>query len=246
VGFFEKDTMLELLRPAAVIATIFLIEKAPAEHSTKIVIGVVAIFLLALLDFLLRKGARFHRVRHYWHPISEFEGIWLQRVDNVRPYSIACIDYDGDGRWKYYGVGYDPDFKPAAKWTTSSMPHKTAGTSWFFAGDAETLEFNPRLQNYKGSGRGYVVPIINLPAEKLWDRTDQLDGQVVDLRIDQKDEVYGISLYRAKKPPSNDRLPLLEEIMKMSSDKVRQMFIELKIPLLSETPAAPPHPISGT
>jgi hypothetical protein len=228
MGFFEKETVLELLRPAAVIATIFLIESTSVEHSTKVVIGVIAIFFLAALDFVLRKGAKFSWLRHHWYKISRFEGLWLQRVGNLRPYSIAWIDYDADGRWLYYGIGYNAAFEPTAEWHTTSWNNPAATDKfWYFSGEAELIKYDRKLHKTDRVSRGDVIPIIYLRKD-----SDKLNGEVIDLRVGRANEVFDISLFPAHKQSA---VPAafrgLEDFKKMTAEQLRQLFADNNVPL---------------
>lgn len=236
MGFFERETVLELLRPTAVIGTIYLIEHFGTDHTAKTIAGILAILLLAMFDYLLRKGAHFRPLRRRWYPLSRLEGVWLQRVDNARPYSIACIKYEANGRWRYYGIAYDRDFNPAARWSTTSIIHSKSTNAWHFAGDAEMLQFNQSMKKYVGLNRGYVVPILDLPDHETWAKADCLDGKVIDLKVDQKDDVFGVTLYRANpdKLRGNGKLPLRDDIQKLSAAEVEQILVDANVPMVDK------------
>lgn len=244
MAFAEKETILELLRPTMVIVALTAIETAPQallgynEHHVKIAVGVFCIVMMAGLDFALRKGTNIWKgIRHVVYPISRFEGVWFQRVGNKRPYSMAAIEYDTDGRWIYHGVGFDENFEPAAEWMTFSMKLPSNKRNWYFAGDAETLTPNRILKNFERQSKGYVVPIIDLPDEAKWGTAKEVTGKVIDLKVDRKDEVFGIRLFRADKVFPNG-LPEHEEIKKMSREEIKKLFEQTSVPIGAGAPMA--------
>jgi hypothetical protein len=242
--FAERETVLELARPAMVIVALTLVEALPSvlhakygldEHFSKIAIGVAAIVVLVLLDWLIRRASQFGFIRRRRYPVAWLEGIWLQNVDRTdRPYSIARIAYIGNGRWKYDGVGYTAQFTPAAHWTTFSLTPSSDGRSWYFFGEFHQLRFNKPLNHYERQKGGEVAPILNLP-EKDLSKATRLDGHVADLEIGtQRSPPFTIVLYRAtSESVPADLLSGPEGFKRLTADQCRKLFSDNNVPLAS-------------
>jgi hypothetical protein len=241
--FAERETVLELARPAMVIVALTLVEALPAilkenytwdEHYSKIGIGVAAIIVLVMLDWFLRRASQFGFIRRRRYPVARLEGVWLQNVDRTdRPYSIARIAYIGNGRWKYDGIGYKADFTPAAHWTTFSLTADSR--AWYFFGEFHELQLNKSLNHYERRKGGEVAPILNLPEQDFSKATPRLEGHVADLEIGpERLPPFSVVLYRAaSKSPPADLLSGPEGFKKLTPDQCRKLFSDNNVPLAS-------------
>lgn len=239
--FAERETILELARPAMVIVALTLVEALPPilvgyganEHYSKIGIGVAAIIALVLLDLFIRRASSFAFIRRRHYPVAWLEGVWLQKVGRPdRPYSIARLAYIGNGRWKYDGIGYTDQFVPAVHWTSFSLTPSSDGRSWYFFGEFHELEFNKSLDHYERRKGGEVAPILNLP-EKDWRKANELVGRVADLDTGpNRLPPFSIVLRRAAiiSVPA-DLLDGPEGFKKLTTDQCRTLFSDNNFPL---------------
>ena len=233
--FAERETVLELARPAMVIVALTLVEALPPvlhdryavdEHLSKIGIGVAAILLLVMLDLFIRRASSFAFIRRRRYPVAWLEGVWLQKVDRRdRPYSIGRLAYIGNGRWKYDGIGYTDQFVPAVHWTAFSLSPSSDGRSWYFFGEFNELAFNKLLNHYERGKGGGVAPILDLP-EKDWRKATELSGHVADLETGpHRSPPFPIVLHRATSiSVPSELLDGPEGFKKLTADQCRKLF----------------------
>jgi hypothetical protein len=87
----------------------------------RVLVIVIFVVLLGLLEVVLqRNAAKTERDRSH---LKVFERAWAQKSSiEERPYSLSIINFSvTNGRWEYFGIGFDKNYKPAAEWQTFSQ-----------------------------------------------------------------------------------------------------------------------------
>jgi hypothetical protein len=241
---------MELIRPLVIVTGLLLFEAVPdvlhneyhwQERPAKIATGVAVVILIYLLDVLFRSWSSFKLVRRARQPAQTcLEGLWLQRVNNERPYSISRIEYISDGRWSYSGIGFDDKFIPKAEWDCASIHYDEEDEEWYFAGEAWLLEFDQGTGQHKRTHRGYVRPMLENNSDRL-DAT-LLEATVVDVRLRGENRVFDAVLHRADNLYPV-RLPSVEQVKHMPATEVERLFEKknLKIAEPARSPGAAPE-----
>ncbi|MGP0093800.1 MAG: hypothetical protein ACLPKB_28245 [Xanthobacteraceae bacterium] len=197
----------------------------------KIGCWVVIALLVLVIDYVVRR----YDWMLWWMrdpQLSRAEGVWFQKVAiPERPYSIGRIEYSGNGRWAYSGVGYGDKFEPKADWQTASLGCDSQSKKWYFAGQAHLLKYDAHLKRYQWEHTGYVNPILDLHEAS---HIAEHDGTVVDLDLNKENRIFTIALTRAdrlfpKRLWIFPRRLSVDDMKRMEPSKVQNLFTEMKL-----------------
>ncbi|WP_407159198.1 hypothetical protein [Bradyrhizobium sp. STM 3557] len=190
----------------------------------RIFVIVFVVVLLGLLEMVLqRKAAKMGRNRSH---LKMFEGAWAQRSSiEERPYSLSFISFSvTNGRWEYFGIGFDKDCKPAAEWQTHSLFYDDLRHEWIFGGSAWLRTYDTKMGDFpRTGGQGSVTPILRLPIKTKSTDVKKLAGVVADFDVGSTRGPFRITLFSV---PEKHRGAFsdLDTLLELAPAKVKEIL----------------------
>jgi len=190
----------------------------------RVVVIILVVALLGLLEMILqRNAAKMERNRSH---LKIFEGAWAQRSSiEERPYSLSFINFSvTNGRWEYFGVGFDKDCRPAAEWQTFSLFYDDLRHEWIFGGPAWLRSYDKKMGDFpRTGGQGSVTPILRLPPKSKSTDIKKLAGVVADFDVGSTRGPFRITLF-AVPGKHKGAFSDLDALLELQPSKVREIL----------------------
>jgi hypothetical protein len=229
--------MLETVRSIIIIIGLVLQElmthrfghdKPLFDISSLVVIGAAVI----VLSLAIRRPYGYNFLRRMFFPQACCEGVWAEQVGvKERKYSIGLIRFDPNERqWRYTGIAYGDDYRPAAQWESLSQTYDDKNYHWHFAGTAFYLGPDPNTGHVHQTSDKFQMQTTLIIAPK---DDANMEGFAIDITHDTaknptRASGFHIKLRRADHLVPDDQATL-DDLKKMPSKTVREVFENLEM-----------------
>ena len=198
----------------------------------RVVIIVIFALFLVLLEVILRRNEA--KISRNLSGLKKFECAWAQNCSlEERPYSLSVIEFsEDDGRWNYFGVGFNEKFEPAAEWQTQSLFYEESRREWFFGGPARRLEYDALAKQYfpKG-GQGSVTAVLLLGSST----EVEVRGVVADFDVGDSHGPFRINL-RPAPEKYKDVFRSAAALVALKPQKVKEILIDSGVTIREQNP----------